>query len=96
MAVGNRLPAIAPGCDRGFFLRQIRRFSDDALLPLSLDCWFSAGYGMRRHCHAGDFVFSDDEVVSMLAFFSSRPVLLAFAIFTAALAVGLLIYFDIV
>lgn len=32
----------------------------------------------------------------MLAFFSSRPVLLAFAIFTAALAVGLLIYFDLI
>lgn len=32
----------------------------------------------------------------MLAFFSSRPVLLAFAILTAALAVGLLIYFDII
>lgn len=31
----------------------------------------------------------------MLAFFSSRPVLLASAILTAALAVGLLIYFDV-
>jgi len=51
---------------------------------------------MRLHCHAGDVVSPDDEVLSMLAFFSSRPVLLAFAIFTAALAVGLLIYFDII
>jgi hypothetical protein len=32
----------------------------------------------------------------MLAFFTSRPVLLAFAIFTAALAVGALIYFDLI
>ena len=31
----------------------------------------------------------------MLAFFSSRPVLLAFAILTAALAIGLLVYLDL-
>lgn len=31
----------------------------------------------------------------MLAFFSRRPVLLAFAILTAALGFGLLIYFDL-
>lgn len=82
--------------DRGFFLRQIRRFSDDGLLPVSLNYWSLAASGMRLHCHAGDVVSPDDEVVSMLAFFSSRSVLLAFAIFTAALAVGLLIYFDII
>ena len=82
--------------DRGFFLRQIRRFSDDGSLPVSLHYCFSAASGMRLHCHAGDVVFPDDEVLSMLAFFSSRPVLLAFAIFTAALAVGMLIYFDII
>jgi hypothetical protein len=32
----------------------------------------------------------------MLAFFSSRPVLLAFAILTAALAIGLLVYLDLI
>jgi len=32
----------------------------------------------------------------MLAFFTRRPILLAFTVLTAALAVGLLIYYDMI
>jgi hypothetical protein len=42
------------------------------------------------------FPFSLHKVASMLALFSNRRVLIAFAILTAALAIGLLVLFDII